>query len=95
MKRFAAALPFTNFARFDFREDDRELERLERRPVFFRRFGEEREARFLRRRRPPPGQLFDVPGIPGHPLIQLSIPHLGPALGARCNANSASSSGSS
>jgi len=56
MNRFAAALPFTNFARFRFREDDCEAEVRERRRVFLARRFEELEPFLLRRRRPPPGE---------------------------------------
>ncbi len=94
MCRFIAALPFFNFAGFRFREDDREAERFERRFVFFRRALEEREARFFRRRGPPPSELLDMPGQP--PLIQSLMLHLlpGDTCGADCSASSAASSGS-
>jgi len=66
MCALAAALPFTNLAFFGFREVDREVERFEARRfrVFFARGFEDREARFLRRVVPPPGQAFD-----GQPFI--------------------------
>jgi hypothetical protein len=72
MWRFAAALPFFNFAGRDFRGDDREAERFERRAVFLRRLLPEREARFLRRLVPPAGQGID----PGQPVIQFSMQRL-------------------
>lgn len=72
MKRFAAALPLTNFTRFDFREDRRDLERAEARrfrvPVDRRL--PEREARFLRRARPPPGNGGNI--IPPNTLFTIA-----------------------
>jgi len=64
MCRFIAGLPLRNFARLRFGEVDRELERAERRRLRFpmERALEEREARFLRRRRPPPSELLDIGG---------------------------------
>ena len=95
MKRFASALPFRNFTRFDFRGDDRAAEEEERRRVFFDRFLAEGEPLRLRRRGPPPSEFLD---IPGQPPIQLesAMFHFfpGATAGARCNANSAASSGS-
>jgi hypothetical protein len=61
MNAFAAALPLTNFAGFDFREVDRELENFERRRVFvaFDRVFEEPEPFALRRLRPPLAELLE------------------------------------
>ena len=55
MWRFAAALPFTNFAVFRFRDERGALDDLERRrfAVFRVRGAEEPVARFFRRRGPP------------------------------------------
>jgi len=79
MWRFAAGLPFRNFARFRFGEVDRELERFEARRLRFAvdRAPEEREARFLRRRSPPPSDLDDratpIGNIPIHEFTTLLL----------------------
>lgn len=66
MNAFAAALPFRNFTRFGFREEDRELEDAEARRLRFAvdRPFVEREARFLRRLRPPAREPLKVRGTP-------------------------------
>lgn len=79
MCSFAARLPFTNFAPFDFREVDRDLERAEVRRFFFPLDAapEEREARFLRRLVPPTRELLErVPPRGNIPIHELTTTHL-------------------
>jgi hypothetical protein len=64
MNCFAARLPFTNLAGFDFRDDRRKADDAERRAAFLtvRRTAVEVETRFLRRRVPPPSEMDNIGG---------------------------------